>query len=366
MTTSDVLRQTPLFKENQKLNAKMTDFGGWQMPLQYEGILAEYHATRQVAALFDICHMGEFVIEGDCQAIGLDRIVTMNIRDMPIKSCRYGAMLNEGGGIIDDLIVFRIEEEKWFIVVNAATTQKDLEHLQKNLYNNFTFRDVSSETGKIDLQGPSSRKILSEMVDGIENLDYYTFNYFNLLGQKTLISRTGYTGELGYEIYCPWDKTPSIWRELLKNKNVKPAGLGARDILRLEMGYSLYGHELNEEITPLEAGLNRFVDLEKDFIGKEVLLKQKQSGLKRKLVGFVSQSRRAPRVGNRLYSSKEEEIGIVTSGSFSPSLNQGIGLGFVSSEFQDKGTKIFFGEKDRKVSAEISSKLFYSKGSLKD
>ncbi len=362
---SGFLKKTPLYEEHCALNARLVPFGGWDMPVQYEGILAEYQQTRNGVSIFDISHMGEFIIEGNCVHCGLDRLLTMNIVDMPVKSCRYGALLNEQGGIIDDLIIFRMEKERWFLVVNGVTTEKDARHIQKHLTKNTIFQDVTLKTGKLDVQGPLSRDVLNSLVKGIEKLDYYTFDFFDLLGENVLISRTGYTGELGYEIYFPWDKTKELWIELMKNKSVKPAGLGARDVLRLEMGYSLYGHELKEDISPLEAGLNHFVDFEKNFIGKDVLLKQKVEGVKQKIMGIISDTRRSPREKYKIYSG-EEEIGIVTSGTFSPALNAGIGLGFIKTDAARQGKKIFFGDEKNKISATISPRFFYKKGSLKD
>jgi aminomethyltransferase len=220
------------------------------------------------------------------------------------------------------------------------------------------------QTGKIDIQGPLSKEVLRSFVAEIEKLDYYTFNYFDLLGENVLISRTGYTGELGYEIYFPWDKTKALWQALLQNPKVKPAGLGARDVLRLEMGYSLYGHEIGEDISPLESGLNRFIDFEKEFIGKDALLKQKKEGVKQKIIGISSKTRRAPRQGHTIYSASGEAIGIITSGTFSPCLNNGIGLGFVKTQHASNGTPIFFGDGQDKNPAVIVPRAFYKNGSL--
>lgn len=360
------MQQTCLFEEHIRLDARMVPFGGWSMPVQYEGILAEYQHTRKAVSVFDISHMGEFVIEGDAQASGLDAIVTMSIKTMPIKSCRYGAILNAQGGVIDDLIVFRLMDKKWFVVVNGATTAKDATHFQKHLKERAVFRDVSLSTGKIDVQGPLARDVLSALAPGVETLEYYTFDHFYLLGEHVLISRTGYTGELGYEIYYPWDKTLNVWQALIADDRVKPAGLGARDLLRIEMGYSLYGHELSEEISPLEAGLTRFVDFNKSFYGKEALEQQRQQGVLRKIKGFISSSRRSPRADHQIFSSDRKVIGVVTSGAFSPYLNRGIGIGFIQENDDGIGQQIFFGDNKHKFEAVIARKPFYTQGSLKD
>lgn len=363
---SDVLLKTPLYDEHVALGAKMVPFGGWDMPVQYEGILAEYKATREKSALFDISHMGEFIIQGDLKTSGLDKIVTMDLHNLPVHSSRYGFMLDDNGYVLDDLIVFRIAHDRWFLVVNAATAQKDAEHIKANLTSNAVFDDISMKTGKLDIQGPLSRKILQELVPTIDKLDYFTFDYFNCLGENALISRTGYTGELGYEIFLPWEKTKDLWQKLLCNDTVIPAGLGARDVLRLEVGYPLYGHELNDHTTPLEAGLNRFVDFKKDFNGKEALVQQQEKGLNRKLVGFVSDNRRAPREGYELFDADQQLIGNVTSGSFSPSMGKGIGVGFINKMNLEKDADIFFNDKKTMHKAKIFSRIFFRNGSLKN
>ena len=198
-------------------------------------------------------------------------IVTQTITDMPVNTCRYGAMLNEEGGIIDDLIVYRKGPQDWMIVVNAANIEKNARHFRSHLNATAHFEDVSFKTAKLDLQGPQSRDVLKVLAPGIEKLAYYTFDQFQIKGIPCLISRTGYTGELGYEIYCPWEKCKEIWKTILNNATVKPTGLGVRDVLRVEMCYSLYGHELDEDISPLEAGLDKFIDGKKDFIGRQGL-----------------------------------------------------------------------------------------------
>ncbi len=360
-----VLKNTPLEQEHLALGAKMVGFGGWNMPLQYEGILQEFDYNRKTVSLFDCSHMGEFLIEGDLKTSGLDGIITQTLEDMPVKTCRYGTMLNAQGGVIDDLIVYKIADEKWMVVVNASNIDKDRQHFQAHLTKSAKFQDVSMRTAKLDLQGPMSRDVLNQLVPDIGKLEYYCFDEFDLLGQKVIISRTGYTGELGYEIYYPWIKAKELWKEILKNGNVKPTGLGVRDVLRIEMCYPLYGHELDETISPLEAGLKKFVDFDKDFIGKEALLKQEKSGVKRKAVCFVSESRRAPRSHHKIYTCDGQEVGGATSGTFSPALERGIGIGLVSAAFKI-GDKISFGDEKNKNSADVAARPFYKNGSLKN
>ncbi len=359
-----ILKSTPLASSHDSLKAKMAPFAGWNMPIQYEGIIAETLYTRQGVACFDICHMGEFLILGDCKGSGLDRIVSGPIEHLACGSCRYSSILNENGGVIDDLIVYRKAEKEWLIVVNAATIDKDKAHFLKHLAPNATFKDLSGNLGKIDLQGPLSREVISPLAPGAAKLAYYTFIETELLGERNVVSRTGYTGELGYELYMPLDKIRALWEKLLSDKRVRPAGLGARDVLRLEMGYSLYGQDIDEGTTPLEAGLEKFLDFNKDFIGKEALLKQKKAGLKRHRVFFKTLSRRSPRHHHKIFSA-EKEVGIVTSGSFSPHTECGIGMGFAATPMKI-GENIFVGDGPLRIEAVICDKPFVTKTSLKN
>lgn len=308
--------------------------------------------------------MGEFIIQGDYSKSGLDRIVTMRLKDMPIQSCRYGFMLNDKGGVIDDLIVYRIEQEEWMLVVNAANVTKDEENIRKNLSWDSHFNNVSSNIAKLDIQGPLSLDVLKNISgDIISGLSYYTFDDFMIEGEEYLISRTGYTGELGYELYATTSHAENLWKMLLEDKRVKPAGLGARDILRLEMGYPLCGHELDQDTTPPEAHLMRFVDMDKDFIGKDRLMKQKKRGVKKILVALASSGRRSPRAGYKIFSG-EKEIGYITSGSFSPSLGSGIALGYVGPEYNKIGLELNIVNESIEIEVRIVKKPIYTEGTF--
>jgi aminomethyltransferase len=359
------LKSTPLTEEHKKLGARIAPFGGWSMPIQYEGILAEHVWTRKSASLFDICHMGEFLLSGDLKKSGLDDLVTMKLDGMPLGACRYGFILNENGGIIDDLIVYRLAQDSWMIVVNAATTLKDEAHFKKHLSSSSSLKNVSDETAKLDLQGPLSAAVLESLLGKeIVKLSYYTFSKFDLLGEVNIVSRTGYTGELGYELYASPAKVKELWSAILKDKRVKPAGLGARDTLRLEMAYPLYGQDIDETLSPVEAGLERFVDYDKDFIGKSVLLKKKTDASLKRMVSFAASSRRAPRHNYKIYSGGKE-TGFVTSGSFSPSLSCGIGMGYVDKDLAKAGTDIIINGGGSRIEAKIVKKPFYKHGSAK-
>ncbi|MFH1191693.1 MAG: glycine cleavage system aminomethyltransferase GcvT [Candidatus Omnitrophota bacterium] len=356
--------KTPLYDIHLALNAKIVPFGGWLMPIQYPGIIQEHHWVRQNVGLFDICHMGEFMIQADLAKSNFNDLVTIDLVRMPLNTCRYGFMLNEQGGIIDDLLVYRIANSEWMMVVNAATTAGDFAYLKRNLTGATRFENISAAIGKLDLQGPLASVVLTRLVgENIHELKYYGFGYFTLLGEKIIISRTGYTGELGYELYMPDHKIPELWARILDYQQVKPIGLGARDTLRLEMGYSLYGQDIDEHSTPLEAGLNHFVDWDKEFIGKASLLKQKQNGVFRRLIYFVADSRRSPRHNYQILHNAEK-VGTVTSGSFSPSLGLGIGMGYVSSEIS-LGDKITLKDAAVSLPAKVVSKPFYKNGTAK-
>lgn len=354
------LKTTPLFDDHVRRGAQMAPFAGWNMPIQYDGIIAETQYTRQAVSCFDICHMGEFLIQGDLRRSGLDRIIASPLSDLKTGSCRYGSILNEAAGVIDDLLVYRKAQDLWMIVINAATIEKDKQHFQKHLTKDAVFTDLSETLGKIDLQGPLARAIIEKIAPDAGRLSYYTFLETDILGEKNIISRTGYTGELGFEIYATLQHIPRVWHRLLEDDRVKPAGLGSRDILRLEMGYSLYGQDIDETTTPKEAGLERFIDSNKDFIGKDALQKQTTS---RRRIFFKSLSRRSPRHGHGLFD-KNLRIGEVTSGSFSPHLNCGIGMGFIKNGSTPGDIRV--GDDRSVFDAAIADKPFIKKTSLKN
>ncbi|MDD5725714.1 MAG: glycine cleavage system aminomethyltransferase GcvT [Candidatus Omnitrophica bacterium] len=358
------LQKTPLFQQHQKLGAGLAPFGGWLMPIQYQGILAEHAHTRQEASLFDICHMGEFMIKADPVSSGLDRLVTQEIVSMPFGSCRYGFLLNNEAGILDDLIVYRIGLSDWMVVVNAATVSGDFRHLKENLSGGSVLEDVSGRMAKLDLQGPRSREVLEGIVGArAGELKYYTFSEFKIFGsQSCIVSRTGYTGELGYEIYIAVNYAERLWETLLSGGIAKPAGLGCRDTLRLEMGYPLYGHDLDEKHTPLDAGLLKFVDFSKDFIGRDALEKEQREGARESLICFQADSRRSPRHGFTI-SDGGRPVGRVTSGSFSPSLGTGIGMGYAAGNY-DPGALLSVGDGKLEIPVRVVKRPFLKKTSL--
>jgi aminomethyltransferase len=342
----------------------MAPFGGWDMPIQYESIIAEHGWCRERSALFDICHMGEFLFEGDFRSHGLEELFSFSVATIPVGRSRYGFLLNDRGGIIDDLIVFRLAENRAMIVVNAATIASDFGVIASRLRGG-SFRDITDETGKIDLQGPLARQVLTDTIGGeVAELAYFRFAPLEILGSQALVSRTGYTGELGYEIFLPGDRVGELWDLLLRDQRVRPAGLGARDLLRLEMGYSLYGHDIDETITPLEAGLEMFVDFDRDFVGRDALLAQRQEGLSQQKVAFRVDGRRSPRQGYHILAGGDV-VGSVTSGAFSPMLGCGIGLGLVRPDAGRVGTRLMITHERVTMEAVACRLPFYDRGSLR-
>ena len=347
------LKHTILTDIHRNSGAQLAEFGGFLMPIQYEGIVKEHIWCRKYCAIFDTSHMGRLFISGESSESEINKIITIRTENIPAGKCRYCFMLNEKGGIIDDLIIYRITKNQWLIVTNASTKEKDKSHILKHI-NKSSLNDKTDTLGKIDIQGPLSKTVIEKICKlNIEDLHNYEFSGYDIIGDNYLISRTGYTGELGYEIYALNKTIVELWNLFLQDEIVKPAGLGARDTLRLEMGLPLYGQDLNEDITPIEANLEKFVDMSKEFIGKNSLLKKlKPEKIK---VYFESLSRKSPRHNHKIYS-QGKEIGVVTSGSFSPFLERGIGTGYINSEFNKNGLQIETGDEKKQVACKIISK----------
>lgn len=362
----EALKATPLAGRHRDRKALMAPFGGWDMPIQYEGgILAEHRWCREKAALFDICHMGEFLYRGDIAGGGLENVFTFSVASIPEGRSRYGLLLNDRGGIIDDLIVFRIGRDEAMIVVNAATAPNDFSVIRGRLKPGAEFTDISAATGKLDPQGPLSREVLVDLLGKeVASIPYFRFVKMDVLGAPAIVSRTGYTGELGYEIFLPWDRTVELWDRILADSRVKPAGLGARDLLRLEMGYSLYGNDLDETVTPLEAGLEGFVNFDKEFVGRDALLKQRADGPGRVRAAFRVGSRRSPRHNFEIWRD-DRKVGIVTSGGFSPMLGCGIGLGRISPDDAAPGAALSIRNEGVVMDATVCDLPFYKRGSVR-
>ncbi len=357
------LKKTSLYERHLRLGAKMMPFGGFSMPIQYTSITEEHLATRKKAGLFDLSHMGEFVLMSTGASEFLSRITTGDPEKMPEGTTLYTLFCNPQGGVVDDLIVYRLEKERFMLVVNAANIQKDFKWVEENLgRDGVRFENISDTIALIALQGPMAETIFrdSPYHDGA-NLKRNQFLEFETEDAKVLVSRTGYTGEDGFELYTSSRFAPKVWDALMekgKRFGLLPVGLGARDTLRLEARLPLYGHELDEDITPFEAGIGWTVALDKeDFIGKKALLQQKERGVRRVLAGFEMLEQGIPRQGCAIW--KEKIIGAVTSGTFSPFFKKNIGLGYVPTEEAKPGTEIFIEIRDRKLKAKIVETPFY-------
>jgi aminomethyltransferase len=366
---SHIVQRTPLITHHQACGAKLVDFAGWEMPIQYRGVLDEYHTVRSHVGLFDVSHMGRLQISGSGAASFLQRVTTNDVGKLAISQAHYSMVCNENGGIKDDIFVYRLTSDEFLLCVNASNREKILSWLQSQLPKNKTVRleDRSIELAQVAIQGPKSRELLVSLGGtGLEGLKLHHTYDGTIGGLSCLLARTGYTGELGYEIYVAADKVGRLW-DLLVDKGqawgLKPAGLGARDLLRLEMGYLLYGNDMDEETTPLEANADWTVSFQKgEFIGSQALLAQKEAGVPRLFVAFELVEKAVPRHGFRILDlATSQPIGDVTSGNLSPLLQKGIGLGYVPVGHAQPGTSILIEIRSKIVPAHVVKPPFYKK-----
>ena len=353
------LRRTPLYGEHKSLGARLVDFAGWEMPVQYEGIKAEHNAVRNHAGLFDVSHMGEAVFRGPGAEEAVQRLVTRDVSRLEEGQAGYSAVCYESGGTVDDVIVYRRSDD-FLVVVNASNREKDLEHFRSNTQDlDVEVADESDDWALLALQGPEAADLLQNLTGAnLPDLRPFRFVEGEVAGAKTLVSRTGYTGEDGFELYVSPDDAPRVWRELLE-AGATPAGLGARDTLRLEAGMCLYGNELDPETTPLEAGIGFAVhlDKEREFIGQEALRREKEEGLRKKLVGFEVEGRGIARHDYPV-RVEGETVGHVTSGTLSPTLGQAIGLALVSPGVEHRFEVVI---RERPVDAHTVQLPFYKR-----
>jgi aminomethyltransferase len=364
------LKRTPLHASHVELGAKMVPFAGYDMPVQYPtGITAEHRAVREAAGLFDVSHMGEFFVSGPAALELIQRVTINDASTLEVGQAQYSAMCRPQGGIIDDLLVYRFAD-RWMIVVNASNREKDWEWIAGHAKGlDVQLADLSDETALLALQGPRARAILEPHVDvDVDAIGYYRFVEGKVLGRKAIIAGTGYTGEDGFELYLHADDAVEVWGALLDDgftEGLKPAGLGARDSLRLEMGYALYGNDLDEEHTPLEAGLGWITKLGKgDFVGRDTLVEQKAKGIEWRLVGLKVTEKGFPRPG---YPIREggAQVGVVTSGTVSPSLGYGVAMGWVPSRLAAVGSRVEIDLRGKPAPAEVVKPPFYAAGSIR-
>ncbi|WP_404329257.1 glycine cleavage system aminomethyltransferase GcvT [Mesobacillus maritimus] len=362
------LKRTPLFPVYKEYGGKTVDFGGWELPVHFSSIKEEHEAVRTKAGLFDVSHMGEFELKGKDSLAFLQKMMTNDVSKMKIHGAQYTAMCYENGGTIDDLIIYKLEENHYLLVVNASNIEKDFKWLEEHLEGDVELTNISEDIAQLAIQGPVAETILQKLTDDfdLKNIGFFKFHKaVQLNGKTALISRTGYTGEDGFEIYCKPDDAVSLWKEILEvgqPEGIRPCGLGARDTLRFEANLALYGQELSPEISPLEAGIGFAVKLNKevDFIGKAALIKQKETGLKRNLVGIEMIDRGIPRHGYPVYKDGKE-IGNVTTGTQSPTLKRNVGLALLDVEHKAVGTELEVEIRGKKLKAVVVQTPFYKR-----
>lgn len=362
------LKRTPLFHVYRDFGAKTIDFGGWELPVQFSSIKEEHEAVRTKAGLFDVSHMGEIKVTGTSSLAFLQKVMTNDVSRLVTGSAMYTAMCYETGGTVDDLLIYMLGEQNYLLVVNASNIEKDYDWLQSHSIHDVRISNVSDQMAQLAIQGPLAERILQRLVLGVDLSTIGSFTFVSdveVAGVNALISRTGYTGEDGFELYCASANVEKLWRTILAegvHDGILPCGLGARDTLRFEAKLALYGQELTKDISPLEAGIGFAVKLNKEvaFIGSEQLKRQKSLGVPRKLVGIELMDRGIPRHGYPVFVG-DQEIGEVRSGTQSPTLRKNIGLALLKTEFSKIGTEIFVEIRGKRLKAQVVSTPFYKR-----
>lgn len=362
------LARTPLYEEHAKLGARLVPYAGWEMPVQYRGLTEEHRAVRMAAGLFDVSHMGELWLSGEHATDVLNYHITNDASRVEVGQALYTCACNAAGGILDDLIVYRFEQDRWLIVCNASNRAKMAAHFEKAAEHHCEFEDRSDETALLSLQGPRALDILATMEGGVDAHDLASFRFREgtIAGVRCTIARTGYTGEDGVELFCASGDAVKLWRALLvggHGKGLEPAGLGARDTLRLEARLSLYGNDIDETTNPLEAGLGWVVKLDKgDFIGRAALERIKAEGVTRKLIGFEMTGRGIARHGYPLLDRNGVKVGLCTSGSPGPTVGKSIGLGYLPTAMSSVGSELLVDCRGRSIEAVVVKTPFYKRG----
>lgn len=362
---SNELKKTPLYQTFVDSGAKIVEFGGWAMPVQFSSIKEEHNAVRTEIGLFDVSHMGEILIKGSEAAQLVQYLLSNDTENLTTNKAQYTALCNENGGIIDDLIIYKLDENQYLLVVNAGNTDKDFAWMKEKAENfDAEVINVSNDYGQLAIQGPNARNLVQQHVDvDVSSMKPFEFKQnVAFFGKNVILSQSGYTGEDGFEIYCDADDAPYLWKKILEH-NVVPCGLGARDTLRLEVGLPLHGQDLSEEITPYEAGIAFAVKplIEADFIGKSVLKEQKEHGSKRRTVGLEMIDKGIPRTGYEVLDLDGNQIGEITSGTQSPLTGKSIGLALINREAFEMGKEVLVQVRKRQVKAKIVKKNQISK-----
>lgn len=352
------MKEIALNDVHVKLGAKMVPFAGYNMPLQYTGLTHEHLAVRSGVGVFDVSHMGEFIVKGSGALDLIQKISTNDASTLEIGKVQYSCMPNGKGGIVDDLLIYKVGDEAYMLVVNASNIQKDWDWIQKNNTFKAELQDISDRTTLLAIQGPKVSEAMKELTDiDLEEMVYYTFEKGKFAGiDNVLVSATGYTGSGGVEIYFDNEHAEKIWAAVMKAGNafgITPAGLGARDTLRLEKGFCLYGNDIDDTTSPIEAGLGWITKFTKDFVDSKILKKQKENGVTKKLAAFKMIDRGIPRKEYEIKDADGNTIGVVTSGTSSPSLKLGIGMGYISKELSKVGMEVFIEIRGRQLKAEI-------------
>lgn len=358
------LKRTPLFDSYAKFGGKTIDFGGWELPVQFSSIKEEHAAVREAAGLFDVSHMGEVFVEGPGSLAYLQKLVTNDVSKIAMNQTQYTTMCYEDGGVVDDLLIYRLGEEKYLLVVNAANIEKDVAWMESQAFGDTTITNDSENFGQLALQGPKAIEALQTLTDFTltDVKPFHLAQNVDIAGYETLISRTGYTGEDGFEIYGTPETVVALWDKILASGEVVPCGLGARDTLRFEACLPLYGQELSKDISPLEAGINFVVKLNKeaDFNGKAPLAAQKEQGVPRKLIGIEMIDKGVPRHGYKVFKG-EEEIGEVTTGTQLPGSKRNVGLALIKSEFAELGEELEVSIRNRRLKVKTVATPFYKR-----
>ncbi|MFN4147353.1 MAG: glycine cleavage system aminomethyltransferase GcvT [Runella sp.] len=364
---SDTVKTIPLNDLHHRLGAKMIPFAGFLMPVRYSSDLDEHHCVRQGVGVFDVSHMGEFLLKGPKALNLIQRVSANDASQLYDGKVQYSYLPNTDGGVVDDLLVYRVSQDEYLLVVNASNIEKDWNWIQSHNTEGVVMENLSDQLCLLAVQGPKALATLQKLTDlSLADMPYYTFAKGTMAGiEEVIVSATGYTGAGGFEIYVAKENAEKMWNEIFEagaEFGIKPIGLGARDTLRLEMGYCLYGNDIDDNTSPLEAGLGWVTKFTKPFINSDNLLAQKQAGLARKLVGFEMIDRGIPRSHYELCTTAGETIGHVTSGTQSPTLGKGIGLGYVQTEFSKPSTEIFVKVRDRLLKAQVVKLPFVKPG----
>lgn len=351
------MKKTAFYDIHTSLGAKMIPFAGFDMPLQYSSVAEEHRAVRESVGIFDVSHMSEVMVEGEDSLSFLNRLTTNDVSKLTLFQAQYSTMLNEDGGIIDDLLVYKLGEASYMLVLNAANHEEKMKWIHSQIGSHkASVKDVSTELSLLAVQGPKAAELLQPHTDAnLSEIPYYTSSFVQLGGVEVLVSATGYTGSGGFELYFETKESSKIWSMLFNNPpcHVLPCGLAVRDVLRLEMGFCLYGNDIDTSTTPLEAGLGWVTKLQTEFIGKSTLVKQKENGLQKKLVALQLSSKGFPRHGYHIHTEDGTHVGEVTSGTISPTLKSGIALGYVQTEYSKKETTLYITNKNRKMEATV-------------